>query len=352
MLRQPARPVFSGPKALVVGCLALALTLAATWLLSRGDLPLSISRITIAQPDRPLAVPTPEPQIFKPLTPEEALAANAALPVSKTPVEAAPSFRMSASGPAALIAASETDCLAAAVYYEAASESEQGQRAVAQVVLNRVRHPSFPHSVCGVVYQGSERSTGCQFTFTCDGSLARKPSREGWERALRIARAALNGAVEPSVGMATHYHTVWVLPYWAPTLNKITTIGAHIFYSWKGFWGRRAAFSASYASETLSTQLIEPESVIDGNVDPLALAPGFSPERTRLLADENVSAHARQQGAGAAAPARTHLVADEKPGTLVADEDSEDAGSFSEKSIAPIAQALAVDPKAPRLAIP
>ncbi|MFN5901342.1 MAG: cell wall hydrolase, partial [Novosphingobium sp.] len=64
-------------------------------------------------------------------------------------------------------------CLAAAVYYEARSESDVGQRAVAQVVLNRVAHPSYPNTVCGVVYQGSERTTGCQFSFTCDGSLAK-----------------------------------------------------------------------------------------------------------------------------------------------------------------------------------
>ncbi|MDP5103072.1 MAG: cell wall hydrolase, partial [Erythrobacter sp.] len=84
------------------------------------------------------------------------------------------------------------ECLAQAVWYEAASESEAGQRAVAQVVLNRVAHPSWPASVCGVVYQGSERSTGCQFTFTCDGSLARRPSGTGWARAQRIAADALN----------------------------------------------------------------------------------------------------------------------------------------------------------------
>ncbi|MCX7863759.1 MAG: cell wall hydrolase, partial [Novosphingobium sp.] len=86
-------------------------------------------------------------------------------------------------------------CLAAAIYYEAASESDAGQRAVAQVVLNRVAHPAYPNSVCGVVYQGSERSTGCQFSFTCDGSLARKPSPLFWNRALTIAREALSGHV-------------------------------------------------------------------------------------------------------------------------------------------------------------
>jgi len=86
-------------------------------------------------------------------------------------------------------------CLTAAIYYEAASEPDDGQRAVAQVVLNRVAHPSYPNTVCGVVYQGSERDTGCQFTFTCDGALARKPSRYFWDRAEKVAREALAGYV-------------------------------------------------------------------------------------------------------------------------------------------------------------
>jgi Cell Wall Hydrolase len=119
------------------------------------------------------------------------------------------------------------ECLTAAVYYEAASEPDQGQRAVAQVVLNRVAHPAFPGTVCGVVYQGSERSTGCQFSFTCDGSLARVPSKFFWERARQVAEQALSGYVESSVGLATHYHTNAVHPYWAPSLHFITSIGAH-----------------------------------------------------------------------------------------------------------------------------
>ncbi|MDZ7587989.1 MAG: cell wall hydrolase [Parasphingorhabdus sp.] len=86
-------------------------------------------------------------------------------------------------------------CLTQAVYYEAASEPDAGQRAVAQVVLNRVRHPAYPRTVCGVVYQGSERRTGCQFTFTCDGSLRRTPSAFFWERARRVAADALAGRI-------------------------------------------------------------------------------------------------------------------------------------------------------------
>lgn len=138
------------------------------------------------------------------------------------------------------------DCLTAAIYYEAASESDQGQRAVAQVVLNRVAHPSYPDTVCGVVYQGSERSTGCQFSFTCDGSLARIPNRQFWARAMAVAQAALSGQVERSVGLATHYHTIAVHPYWAPSLNHVITIGAHRFYRFNGAAGQPGAFRFAY----------------------------------------------------------------------------------------------------------
>src|SRR3982750_5030053 len=109
-------------------------------------------------------------------------------------------------------------CLTEAIYYEARNQSDDGQRAVAQVVLNRVRHPAYPNTVCGVVYQGSERSTGCQFSFTCDGSLARVPNRLFWQRAENVARDALSGFVYAPVGLATHYHTIAVHPYWAPSL--------------------------------------------------------------------------------------------------------------------------------------
>jgi len=138
-------------------------------------------------------------------------------------------------------------CLTQAVYYEAALESTVGQQAVAQVVLNRVRDPNYPNSVCGVVYQGAERVTGCQFSFTCDGSLARAPVRWAWERSRKVAEDALAGHVAAQVGTATHYHADYVLPYWSPTLGKITQIGAHIFYRWRGAPGETAAFTQRYA---------------------------------------------------------------------------------------------------------
>jgi len=139
------------------------------------------------------------------------------------------------------------DCLAQAVYYEARSESEDGQRAVAQVVINRVRHPAWPNSVCGVVYQGPMRAGGgCQFTFTCDGSLAYRPQGPGWDRARRIAAEALAGVTFPGVGLSTHYHTNYVSPSWAPRLLRTAVIGAHIFYQLPGRAGLSSAFNAPY----------------------------------------------------------------------------------------------------------
>lgn len=138
-------------------------------------------------------------------------------------------------------------CLTDAIYYEAANEPEAGQRAVAQVILNRMRHPTFPNSVCGVIYQGSERVTGCQFSYSCDGSMARQPARISWLRAQNVAAQALAGYVYGPVGMATHYHATYVYPYWAPSLNFVGTIGAHRFYIWKGSAGRPSAFFRRYA---------------------------------------------------------------------------------------------------------
>ncbi|MDE2435078.1 MAG: cell wall hydrolase [Sphingomonadales bacterium] len=171
------------------------------------------------------------------------------------------------------------DCMTAAIYYEAASEPDQGQRAVAQVVLNRVAHPSFPNTVCGVVYQGSERSTGCQFSFTCDGSLARVPNRFFWQRAMVTAQAALSGYVERSVGLATHYHTIAVHPAWDAQMNHITTIGAHMFFRWRSRAGDAANFRFAYlGNEPLAAphpHNAAADRQADPSLDPLALARAF-----------------------------------------------------------------------------
>jgi spore germination cell wall hydrolase CwlJ-like protein len=140
-------------------------------------------------------------------------------------------------------------CLTQAVYFEAAREPPAGQEAVAQVVLNRLRHPAYPKSVCGVVFQGAGRTSGCQFSFTCDGSLRWAPEPRLWTQAKAVAQRALGGFVQKEVGSATHYHADYVAPYWAPTLVKMRQIGAHIFYRWTGPWGEPAAFTGRYAGE-------------------------------------------------------------------------------------------------------
>lgn len=137
-------------------------------------------------------------------------------------------------------------CLTEAIYYEGALEPLAGQRAIAQVVLNRLRHPEYPKTVCGVVFQGSHLSTGCQFTFTCDGSRGRAPDPVLWRRANLVAKAALGGMVAKEVGLATHYHADYVNPYWSSSLDRAGQIGRHIFYRWRGSAGQPEAFTDSY----------------------------------------------------------------------------------------------------------
>lgn len=121
-------------------------------------------------------------------------------------------------------------CLAEAIYYEARGESYRGQMAVAEVVVNRVRSSVYPDDFCRVVYQGSHLSTGCQFTFTCDGSLARGPRGPAWERSKLLAAQVLMGFARPMTQRATHYHTTEITPYWSASLVETARIGSHVFY--------------------------------------------------------------------------------------------------------------------------
>lgn len=193
-------------------------------------------------------LPPVEPVQLQAVAPTDAKEINAAIPFSTEPNFPARAFRMFG---AADSQARAVDCLAAALYYEAGDDTD-GEKAVAQVVLNRARHPAFPRTICGVVFQGSERSTGCQFTFTCDGSILRRtPSAGAWDRARTVARLALTGSVDKRVGLATHYHTDWVIPYWSASLEKISQVtdnyGTHLFFRWAGWWGTPGAFNRGYA---------------------------------------------------------------------------------------------------------
>ena len=186
---------------------------------------------------------------------DQAKLINASMPFSTAPIAASRPFDLSGSDP--LDRRRALLCMTQAVYYEAGFEPIEGRRAVAQVVLNRMRHPAFPKSICGVVYQGA-RAPVCQFSFVCDGSLYRRPALGAWQEAEKVAAAAINGFVAKSVGAATHYHANYVAPYWAPRLAKIAQIGAHIFYRWPGAWGSTAAFSGRYVGEPYDPASLRP----------------------------------------------------------------------------------------------
>ena len=188
-------------------------------------------------------------------------------------------------------------CLTTAIYYEAATEPDAGQRAVAQVVLNRVAHPSWPNSVCGVVYQGSERP-GCQFSFACDGSMARTPARMWWLRARDVAEAALAGQVYAPAGLATHYHTSAVNPGWASRLGFIGTIGAHRFYRNLGVGGLASAFNDRYfGGEPVPAPRPRALTPLTPANDPLVLAEAYASARADAVRTAGLP------GGPAAAPA-------------------------------------------------
>lgn len=148
----------------------------------------------------------------------------------------------------------ELNCLAEAVYYEARSEDVAGQLAVAEVVMNRVANPHYPKTVCGVVFQGQYRETGCQFTFTCDGSRSQRPSGQAWDRARDIALNVLLGLNTPVTGTATHYHTDYVNPYWAAGLVETRIIGTHIFYRFPKTGAEWAAARLALAAQNLHAE--------------------------------------------------------------------------------------------------
>ncbi|MFL6844813.1 MAG: cell wall hydrolase [Allosphingosinicella sp.] len=202
--------------------------------------------VTLASVAAPRTAEAPPAKVLLPLPAPEAIA----------PGHAAAPFDIGDHGEKDVLAS--LDCLTAAVYYEARSEGTEGQRAVAQVVLNRVRHPAFPNSVCGVVYQGSQRSTGCQFSFTCDGSTRARREPEAWAKARRIAAAALAGSVFGPVGLATHYHTTAIHPWWADSLTRAVTIGSHVFYRWRGEWGDPKSFRRPYVGAEYARRDDEP----------------------------------------------------------------------------------------------
>ncbi len=143
--------------------------------------------------------------------------------------------------PASAKSASEVKCLATAVYFEARGEPERGQTAVAQVVINRLKNPAYPNTICGVVYQNKDQRNGCQFSFACDGIPDRIYDQEAWAQSQALARKVINDEKSlymSDVGAATHYHATYVKPRWARSMEKVEKIGRHIFYkTYDGGWG-------------------------------------------------------------------------------------------------------------------
>ena len=237
--------------AVILGLVAISIALAI--IIPQIDMQALYRRLVPSEQLVTVAVRTPQQSALIAATQGEtasmavegdaAAAMNAALPFSTAPVESAKPFYLTDTRMAN--AEKALRCLTQAVYYEAGFEPVPGRYAVAQVIMNRMRHPAFPKSVCGVVYQGSQRP-GCQFSFACDGSLLRAPSPRAWADARQVANDVLSGTVASTVGMATHYHANYVSPYWAPKLHKINQLGAHIFYRWPGNWGKRVAFNGVY----------------------------------------------------------------------------------------------------------
>jgi exopolysaccharide biosynthesis WecB/TagA/CpsF family protein len=249
----------------------------------------------------------PPPNLVKPVSPEEAAKENAERPFTARPDTPASRFVLHADGDNR---ARALTCLAQAIYYEAASEGVDGGRAVAQVVLNRVRHPGFPSTICGVVYEGADRPTGCQFSFTCDGSMQRVPIAWLWARSKEIAEEALKGRVYAPVGHATHYHADYVLPYWADSLDKSVQIGRHIFYRLRGAIGDARGFSQHYGGA-------EPPFKVPGAAVVMPQTAETQQVATALMAQP---APETAKDAPKASPTRSSpLVADTNRGTLLAD---------------------------------
>ena len=230
----------------------------------------------------------------------------AVMRVSNTTGPAARPFHFADNG--ALQSTRDLDCLTDAVYYEARGEIAAGQAAVAQVVLNRVRHPAFPKTVCGVVFQGVA-GDGCQFSFACDGSMRRPREAVAWHRAEQIAARALDGFVMPSVGNATHFHVIGLNPGWGPRLLRVAQIGLHVFYRFGGYAGAPSTFNGAAQPSPAASQADAQVADADGHY---------------ILASTTVVAPGQAGSASmATTPAQTPASPDEaKPATAPAQADS------------------------------
>jgi spore germination cell wall hydrolase CwlJ-like protein len=205
------------------------------------------------------------------------------------PVTAAPSVRAAAAMNFKRANRSDSDCLTQAVYYEARGEGVEGMRAVAQVILNRVRHPAYPKTICGVVYQGAYQRTSCQFSFVCNGAMGAPVESWAWRRAKTVADAALNGYVMAAVGTSTSFHTTGVRPGWGRTMERVAQIGSHIFYQFRG----RGSHIASSLND------VQPSSGVPNTAAPAETAPAMDKQTVAML---NAQSRAQATRPNAARP--------------------------------------------------
>jgi hypothetical protein len=235
--------------------------------------------------------------VFSELTATDARARNAAVEFAAVGPGTPSPFRFDGGAADRLRA---RDCLALAGMAEAGG-GDSDQRAVMQVILNRVRHPAFARTVCGVVFEGAQRPTGCQFSFTCDGSLARRYSDAAWRAARDRAEQMLGGATHAPVGNATHFHADYVYPWWSDQLDKVAQVGPHIFFRWRGFWGSRSALSARYAGGEPDPLRLRETSLVTAAANPL---PGLleSGEAVRSITRDSVARAADKPPRAAASP--------------------------------------------------
>lgn len=187
----------------------------------------------------------------------------------------------------------QTECLATAIYYEARSESYEGQLGVAEVIVNRVNDHRYPNSICGVVYQGATRTTGCQFTFTCDGAMSKKPRGVKWDKAQSIAAHVMMDLNEGQTGGATHYHATYVNPVWNSGLIRTNKIGTHIFYRFPrgSEWSVASARQAArLAQRRAGVKTIVPADAAV-KAEPEVVTPAETPETGEVtVADLNTKA--------------------------------------------------------------
>lgn len=183
--------------------------------------------------------------------------------------------------------ARELDCLTQAVYFEARGESARGQAAVATVIMNRVKNPNFPKTVCGVVYQGAAHHNGCQFSFACDGMVERVVETSAWDRARQVAARTLSGVVLRDIGSATHFHTTGVSPGWGDRMLRVAQVGLHVFYRFNPHAPRPALDDADDAPVFVSAPIAKPPEL---RLASALIAPAAEPEAAKPAAPDLKSA--------------------------------------------------------------